>query len=163
MPTFTRITQITAFLATVATTVPACVDGNVIFTSTQGGEESGGEPGDSSSGQGATSTSGGSSGGSTGNTSSSTSESSTGEPLGCFESEIGDFDLLFSGCCEQPIGTCSAWCEQQGLGPCVFIGVYETEQCTDEGMYGGLCEVDPWVYFENDPPAGIRCACAFPG
>lgn len=158
MLSLTTITLRTALLAPVAATMPACVDGDVIFTSSHGGEESGLQPDhDSSSGPepepGATSTTGSST------TDDTAGGSSAGEPLGCFESELGDFDLVFSGCCGSTIGTCTDWCAQQSLGPCVFVGIYATSACADEVMYGGLCDIDPWVYFENDPPVGIQCVC----
>lgn len=147
---------ITLIIAIAAT---ACEVGTVTIT-TGAHDESSGSPEttveDSTTGVSTSDTEGQTSQASSGATE---AESTTGELLGCFQSDLGDFDLRFSGCCEQPIGTCTAWCEQQGLGPCVFVGVYATAGCADEGMYGGLCDVDPWEFFPEGPPSGIRCAC----
>lgn len=84
----------------------------------------------------------------------------TDGPLGCSEAELGEFDWIYGGCCEQAT-TCTSWCAEHGFGQCLFVGLYEGPACSDEVQYAPVCDEDPWAYF--DPaPFGVQCVCALP-
>jgi hypothetical protein len=74
-----------------------------------------------------------------------------------------------SGCCDAPLPevTCSAWCEVNGFGDCLFLHTTSTGHCEPYGSginQLGLCDVDLWTYLPPESIDGlvVRCVCDAP-